>query len=508
MVRRSHIGTLILLLSAVTAPAGAQTSEVPRQLSLAQALQLARANSPTYLQAQANADPAAEAVKAANWAQLPTVSVGGGMGYTGAGSSTFGGTTFNQTSPTLTSSYNVGANWQLNTRNFLNPSIQRATERATQENIAAAGVTLVSDVTSQYLNALRARALVGVGQGQVARDTMFLALTQAGYQIGQKSLVDVRSAQTSLATARVQLLQAEQAATAAKIELVRQIGLPADAGIDSLELTEPFPLVEPNFDFEQLRSTAREQNPVIRALTAQENADRISVHAAHLDRLPTISINGGWSAYTQQFTNESVLLGNQLRSAQAAEANCEFQNAILMGLTTPIQGGIIPDCKEYAGLDATGTALQPSIAQGIHDRNSVFPFNFTRQPVSVSMSISLPIWDSYSRSLRISQAEALDDQARESVRAQQLATDAQVQTQLLAVRSAWRQTQIQDSNRVAARDQLRLAQERYQIGSGTALEIADAQNAVTQAEVNYVTAVYDYHLAVVALEAAVGRPLR
>jgi multidrug efflux pump subunit AcrA (membrane-fusion protein) len=219
-------------------------------------------------------------------------------------------------------------------------------------------------------------------------------------------------------------------------------------------------------------------------------------------------IQTGLSGYTQQFTNEGILLNNRLLNAQATEANCAFQNEIIMGLTTPIPGGIIADCKAFAGLDETGLALQSSIAQGIHNTNSVFPFNFTRQPMSVSLGISLPIWDAYSRSLRISQAEATEDQAREGVRAQQLSTDAQIASQLLAARTAWQRIQIQDSNRVAARQQLQLAQDRYRIGNGTSLEIADAQNAVTQAEADYVTAVYDYHLAVVGLEAAVGRPLR
>src|ERR1017187_1262055 len=152
MLARCVAGALIVLSLAVL-PASAQgPGRVPRQLSLAQALELSKQNNPTYRQAQANADPAAEAVKAAQWAQLPTLNVFSGMSYTGAGSSTFGGTTFNQTSPSVSSSYSFSANWQLNTRNFLTPSIQRAQERATVENIAAAGVTLVSDVTSQYLN--------------------------------------------------------------------------------------------------------------------------------------------------------------------------------------------------------------------------------------------------------------------------------------------------------------------------------------------------------------------
>lgn len=488
---------------------GAQVpGAVPRQLSLAQALEMARQNSPTYRQAQANADPAAEAVKAADWARLPTLSVGSGMSYTGAGSSTFGGTTFNQSSPSVSSGYNFSANWQLNTRNFLNPSIQRATERATQETIAAAGVTLVSDVTSQYLNTLRAEAVVGVAVQQVTRDTAFLNLARARQQVGQASLIDVLQAQTAMATAQVQLLQAQQTASQAKIELIRRLGLPIDANVDGIQLTEPFPLVEPAFDLNTLRGLAAQSNPTLRSLQEQQHANHLSTKAARLDRLPTFSISTGLSGYTQQFTNESILLNNRLLSAQGAEANCSFQNQIVMGLTTPIPGGIIADCKAFAGLDETGNALLPSISQSIHNQNSVFPFSFTRQPMSVSLNISLPIWDAYSRSLGISRAEAQEDQARESVRAQQLATDAQIQSQLLAVRTAWLRTQIQDSNRVAARQQLQLAQDRYRIGNGTGLEIADAQNAVTQAEADYVTAVYDYHLAVVGLEAAVGRPLR
>ena len=53
-----------------------------------------------------------------------------------------------------------------------------------------------------------------------------------------------------------------------------------------------------------------------------------------------------------------------------------------------------------------------------------------------------------------------------------------------------------------------LATERYRVGSGTFFELLDAQVAQLRAEIDYVNAVYDYHKAVAALEAAVGRPLR
>jgi len=350
--------------------------------------------------------------------------------------------------------------------------------------------------------------VVLVAVQQLARDTQFLALARARQANGQATLIDVLSAQTALANHQVQLLQTQQSASQARIELVRRLGLPADASVDAIALAEPFPLAEPKFELGTLLTTAHESNPSIRSAQQRERASGLSAKAARSDRLPTFSLSTGLSGFTQQSTNESALINNAVLGAQGAEANCAFQNEILTRLTSPIPGAVIADCKAYAGLDNTGNALLPDGLAAIHTRNSVFPFNFTKQPVSLSFGVSLPIWDGFSTSLRIAQAEASQDQSHEALRNQQLITDASIQTQLLAVRTAWARMAIQDSNRATAAQQLRLAQARYQGGTGTVLETADAQNAVTQSEVDYVTAVYDYHLAVVALEAAVGRPLR
>ena len=83
-----------------------------------------------------------------------------------------------------------------------------------------------------------------------------------------------------------------------------------------------------------------------------------------------------------------------------------------------------------------------------------------------------------------------------------------MQALYLELATVYRAIAVQEQSRAAARDQLRLAQDRYRLGVGTALEVADAQTAVQRAEADYVTAVYDYHKAIAALEAAVGRPLR
>jgi outer membrane protein TolC len=509
MSRPARLLGLLLLAPAL---ASAQSGPaVPRQLTLARALEVARTASPTYRQSLNDADPAEVALRAARAGLFPTLSTSGGVGYTGAGRSTFGGSFFNQSSPALSSSYSIGAQWSISAATLMAPKQSQAELRATDQNIAAAKVNLDADVTTQYLTALRAVASVEVAEQQVKRNQEFLDIAKARFEVGRANLIDVRQAEVTKAQGDVQLLRARQGATEATIELLRRIGVPAGAIVDSLVLTEAFPLSSPTWELGELKRLALEANPSLKALEARREAASIGVRSARSAYLPSFQISSGLQGFTQQFTDENVLITNALGSAIGSANNCRFQNGILERLTSPHpapNGGIIADCNSFAGLDATGAALDPQIRQSILDRNDVFPFNFSRQPWSISFGISLPIWDGFQRSTRISQARAQEDDAREQLRARQLELDGALQARLAGVRTAFEAARIQDVNRTAAREQLQLAQDRYRLGSGTALEVADAQNAVTRAEVDYVSAVYDYHLAVVALEASVGRPLR
>jgi outer membrane protein len=94
------------------------------------------------------------------------------------------------------------------------------------------------------------------------------------------------------------------------------------------------------------------------------------------------------------------------------------------------------------------------------------------------------------------------------VRARGLAVQTEVSQAFLVLQTAFRAVGLQDTNRTAAREQLQLATERYRVGSGTFFELLDAQVAALRAESDYVNATYDYHKAIAALEAAVGRSLR
>jgi outer membrane protein TolC len=253
---------------------------------------------------------------------------------------------------------------------------------------------------------------------------------------------------------------------------------------------------------------AGEQNPSLRALEARERAAAWSVRSAKSAFLPSLFAQAGWSGFSQELTDRDALIQSTLLGAQAGAADCQFQNDILTRLTSPHPAGTVPNCTAAAGLDATGTALDPTVQQLVVDNNDVFPFDFTTQPFQASISISLPIFTGFGRSLQLSQAKAIQQDADENLRAGALQVRAQVNTRFLALQTAYRAIFVQEKSRLAAREQLRLAQDRYRLGSGTSLELSDAQNAVQQAEGDYVNAVYAYHRALAALEAAVGQPLR
>jgi outer membrane protein len=385
------------------------------------------------------------------------------------------------------------------------PAQQKALQQATDEDITGAGITLTAEISTQYLNTLQAVAQVEVARQQVRRNENFLELARARHRVGQTTLLDVRQAEVTKGTSDVAVLRAVQTEYEAKLELFRRMGVEPPVAVDRIALSDSFPVTTPGFQLDSLLALAERHNPALRSLRAREHAADLDVRAAKTDFLPSLSVRAGWSGFSQQFTDEDLLLGQNLAQAQTQAADCQYDNSVRTALSL---GGEVPNCYSAFGLTEGGGALLTPVSQGILDQNNVFPFSYTGSPFNATLVVSLPIFTGFTRSLRLSEARAQQDDADEDVRARRLAVRSDVQARFLGVRTAFQAIAVQASSRAAARDQLRLAQDRYRLGAGSALELSDAQNAVQRAEGDYITAVYDYHKAIAALEAAVGRPLR
>jgi outer membrane protein len=136
------------------------------------------------------------------------------------------------------------------------------------------------------------------------------------------------------------------------------------------------------------------------------------------------------------------------------------------------------------------------------------PAYYQTSPWTLNLSVSLPIYDQGQRNAQVSQANYQDESLRQSIRARELQVRTDVSTAYVALDAAYRTIAVQQNNEVAANEAFSLATERYRVGSGSIIELLTARVDAETAATNYITAVYNYHKSIAALEQAVGRTLR
>lgn len=497
MIRRT-IAPLILATLAFTAAAGAQQPvlpSVPQSLSLADAVDLAIRFSPAYRQTLNDRRPAAWGVRSAYGDFLPAFSVNGGFSYSGPGSQTFSGQQFTQQSSTVGTSYSLGLSWQFSGSTLMQPGLRKAQLHAVDATSEGARMNLRSAVAQQYLNVLQANARVGLAEVQVKRNEEFLRLARARFDVGQATLLDVRRAEVERGQSEVGILQARNAVLVEKLRLFQGMGIPAPEDPTPVTLSDSFPIVEPKWGLPDLLRDAEAQNPDLLSLRAQHSAARAGERSAKSAWFPSLSFSAGWSGFTQEFTNADFLVNRAQAEADANFRACGVQNQIntAVGIAT---------------LNCALFQFTPADADAIRAGNQAFPFDFTKQPFSARFTVSLPIFDQFSRPLQVAEASARADDVAEAVRARELLVRAEISNAFYGLQTAYQTVRIQETNRTAAQEQLRLATERYRVGSGTFYELMDAQLAAQRADADHINAVYDYHKAIAGLESVVGRPLR
>ena len=144
----------------------------------------------------------------------------------------------------------------------------------------------------------------------MVRNADFLQLANARYQVGQATLLDVRQAEVTKGQSDVALLRAVQAENEAKLDLLRRMGVEPPAPVDQIALSDSFPVTAAGLRARLAAGAGRRAESV--AALAPRAADArpsFGVRAAKSEFLPTLSAQAGWSGFTQQFTNEDVLLG-------------------------------------------------------------------------------------------------------------------------------------------------------------------------------------------------------
>jgi outer membrane protein len=487
------------VLVALLATEPLQAQQPPPTLSVEEAVRLARRHNPAFLM-QANDEAVANwQVRAAYGALLPSLTASTGVDWQAGGIPNIGllsGEDFGlaRTPDYFFSAYNLRLNMSVSGGTFFRMAQERAAREATRARIDAAAYTLEADVTRQYLIALRARDAVALGRQELETAQEALRLAEARFSSGAATRLDVSQAEVEAGRAEVALLQAQFAEETERLRLLQRLGLELEG---SVELTTRLSIFEPRWQLEELTRIAMEQHPQLVSARASEAVGRAAAPAARMTYLPTLSVGGGWSGTTRMTRDEGYLLDQVEESAQQRIRSCEATNDLYSRLAQPLPP---QDCSRYV--------LTDEIRSGVLAANSMFPFNFTTRPPAFGVTLSMPLFNGFTREAQVQSASAAAEDARHMRREEELNRRATVSTSYLALQTAWRTVGIEQRNVAAAAEQLELARERYRLGAGSILELTQAQSSKARADQAHLSAIYSFHENLAALEAAVGRQLR
>ncbi|MEI6916173.1 MAG: TolC family protein, partial [Armatimonadota bacterium] len=129
----------------------------------------------------------------------------------------------------------------------------------------------------------------------------------------------------------------------------------------------------------------------------------------------------------------------------------------------------------------------------------------SRGGATIGVMASIPIFTGGLRSARVDEARAML-QKQESERqqiAQQVARE--VQSALVGLRASEQNISTAGSALVAAKEESKASQKRYEVGKSTVVDVLDSSAAQTRAENNAIQALYDYNAAKDQLVRSVGR---
>ena len=221
----------------------------------------------------------------------------------------------------------------------------------------------------------------------------------------------------------VTILRTANALENAQIRLLQQMGVDLDSPFVP---TTPFRLSEPLWSREELYQLGLDSNPNLRSLRANRSASSYGVRMAKSAYFPSLNLRASTSGFTRQASSTALNVQQAELQAQGSIQNCLFFNDLFSRLTSPLPTS---DCSLLQFTDAD--------AQAIRDQNTGFPFNFTGQPAQLRLSISLPLFQGFSRQRQVTEARVQLDDIDLNLREQELAIRADIATMLATVGAAY-----------------------------------------------------------------------
>jgi outer membrane protein len=126
----------------------------------------------------------------------------------------------------------------------------------------------------------------------------------------------------------------------------------------------------------------------------------------------------------------------------------------------------------------------------------------------LSFFLSYPIFNNFQREQQVVTAKVAQVNAQASLRDAQLGAVQLLTQNIGAIRGASQRVAVGVASVAAAEEDVRVQQQRYNIGASTLLDLITSQAALATAQQALIQARYDYRIARAQLEALIGRDLQ
>ena len=124
-----------------------------------------------------------------------------------------------------------------------------------------------------------------------------------------------------------------------------------------------------------------------------------------------------------------------------------------------------------------------------------------------SIGLSLPVFNNFAREDQLTRARVQEEIAEANLRDAQLLSRQNFVQQLGVLRTAEARVQIQQASVAAAEEDVRVQQQRYNLGASTLLDLLTSQSALNQARSALIQARLDYRISRAQIEAIIGQEL-
>ena len=326
-------------------------------------------------------------------------------------------------------------------RNTSNLGRARAAALSAEFSLDRTKQTVVFRTTQLYLSVLRTEQLLSVAEDNLKRSMRQLERIEESNRIGAVALADVYRQQVVVGNDEVAVIQVKNNYDRAVADLVYYLGLNA---LDEYRFEDP--------------------------------------------AIPTSIDTAEFFSVNDQYRDVRSLLDQALKLRPDYQSAIENVNRAGSGVTVA-RSGHFPTVSGF-----TSYGLSSPEFSELRDNRTL----------AWGISISFPIFNGWQVHNAVQQAKVDKKNAEESLNQAQRQIQVDLRKSLLDLEAAQKRIEVSEKSVKSAEEDRRIAEERYNLGAGTLLDLLTANAQRTTAVSNRVNAVYDFILAKRQMEYFLG----